>query len=149
MAKSGLLTNNASVKFEIAPLNGSTVGEYVEIPGLQSIPSLGGDPEMVDITTLSDMQFHYMAGIKDYGDLEFQFLYIPASEMASGNQSNYQLAKGSEDGSSKACKVIIGDGTTFNLTGTVAVSLNEAGINEAFTFNITVGLSADITETHA
>ena len=141
MPKSGLLTNNADVKFKIG---------NQEIPGLQSIPSLGGDPEMVDITTLSDMQFHYMAGIKDYGDLEFQFLYIPASEMGeSATQSNYQLAKASEDGSSKVCTVTIGDGTTFNLTGTIAVSLNEAGINEAFTFNITIGLSADITETAA
>lgn len=138
MAKSGLLTNNADVKFKIG---------NVEIPGLQSIPSLGGDPEMVDITTLSDTQFHYMVGIKDYGDLEFSFLYIPASEMGeNATQSNYQLAKTFEDGNSKSSTVTIGDGTVFTLPGTVAVSLNEAGVNEAFTFTITIGLSGDITE---
>ena len=146
MANSGLLTNNSSVSFKI----GASSSPSTVIPGLQSIPSLGGDIEQIDITCLSDTSFHYMNGLRDYGDLEFTFLYIPKSEMGqSATQSNYQLARSFEDGNSKYIDITIGDGTVFHLAGTVTASLNEAGVNEAFTFTITVGLSADITETAA
>ena len=146
MANSGLLTNNSSVSFKV----GTTSSPTDAIPGLQSIPSLGGDIEQIDITCLSDESFHYMNGLRNYGDLEFTFLYIPKSEMGqSATKSNYEKAKDYEDGTSKYIDITIGDGTVFHLVGTVGVSLNEAGVNEAFTFTVKIGLSADITETPA
>ena len=146
MANSGLLTNNSSVSFKI----GASANPSDVIPGLQSIPSLGGDIEQIDITCLSDTSFHYMNGLRDYGDFEFTFLYIPKSEMGTGaTGSNYEKVKGFEDGNSKYIDITIGDGTVFHLQGTVAASLNEAGVNEAFTFTVKIGLSADIEETPA
>lgn len=146
MANSGLLTNNSSVSFKI----GDSANPTEVIPGLQSIPSLGGDIEQIDITCLSDTSFHYMNGLRDYGDFEFTFLYIPKSEMGTGaTGSNYEKAKGYDDGTSKYVDITIGDGTVFHLQGTVAASLNEAGVNEAFTFTVKIGLSADIEETPA
>ena len=147
MANSGLLTNNSSVSFKI----GDSANPTEVIPGLQSIPSLGGDIEQIDITCLSDTSFHYMNGLRDYGDFEFTFLYIPKSEMGTGaTGSNYELVKEHEaDGTSKYVDITIGDGTVFHLQGTVAASLNEAGVNEAFTFTVKIGLSADIEETPA
>lgn len=128
------LTNNASASFKI----GNDV-----IAGLQSIPSLGGEPERVDVTTLSDMERRYITGIKDYGELEFSFLYIAGE---GGADSNYTIAKGHEGDTSQSITLTLRNNVTFTIPGTVAVSLNEANINEAYTFTITIGLTGDITE---
>ena len=128
------LTNNANVSFKI----GNDV-----IAGLQSIPSLGGEPERVDVTTLADMERRYITGIKDYGELEFTFLYIAGEGSA---DSNYATAKDHEGDTSQTITLTLRTGVTFSIPGTVAVSLNEANINEAYTFTITIGLTGDITE---
>lgn len=129
------LTNNANASFKI----GNDV-----INGLQSIPSLGGEPEKVDVTTLSDMERRYITGIKDYGELEFSFLYIAGEGSA---ESNYALAKAHEGDTSQTITLTLRTGVTFSIPGTVAVALNEANINEAYTFTITIGLTGEITET--
>lgn len=129
------LTNNANASFKIG---------NDAIAGLQSIPSLGGEPERVDVTTLSDMERRYITGIKDYGELEFSFLYIAGE---GGADSNYAKAKTHEGDTSQTITLTLRSGVTFTIPGTVAVSLNEANINEAYTFTITVGLTGDITET--
>ena len=134
----GMLTNNSQVSFKI----GST-----EITGLQSIPSLGGEPERVDITTLSDTSRHYLNGIKDYGELEFVFLYVPASGSGQGaTPSNYSLARAQADGNEKTMTLTLRTGVSFTIKGTVSVGLNEAGINEAYTWTLTVGLTDDISD---
>lgn len=45
----------------------------------------------MDVTTLADNAKRYINGIKDYGDLDFKFLYDNASEGA-----NYRIVKGLE-----------------------------------------------------
>ena len=135
----GLLTNNNQVSFKI----GST-----EIEGLQSIPSLGGEPERVDITTLSDESRHYLNGIKDYGELEFTFLYVPATTGQGATTSNYAKARAQADGTEKTMTLTLRTGVTFTIKGTISVGLNEAGINEAYTFTLTVGLTDDISDSN-
>lgn len=129
------LTNNANASFKI---------DDDVIAGLQSIPSLGGEPEKVDVTTLSDMERRYITGIKDYGELEFTFLYEAGSGSGS---SNYATAKAKEGDAPHSITLTLRSGVTFSIPGTVAVSLNEANINEAYTFTITVGLTGEIEET--
>lgn len=131
------LTNDSSVDFKI----GST-----SIPGLQSIPSLGGEPERVDITTLSDTQRHYLNGVKDYGELEFTFLYIPATTGTSSTPSNYSTAKTFVDGTEKTVTLTLRTGVSFTIKGTIQIGLNEAGINEAYTWTLTIGLTDDISD---
>jgi len=41
-------------------------GSFVEIPHLMEVPELGGTPEKIDVTTLSDRAKRYIPGIKDY-----------------------------------------------------------------------------------
>ena len=134
----GWLTNNSQVDFKIG---------QTSIDGLQSIPSLGGEPERVDITTLKDTSRHYLTGIKDYGELEFTFLYVPASGTGqSATASNYSLARAQADGTEKTITLTLRTGISFTIKGTISVSLNEANVNEAYTFTLTVGLTDDITD---
>lgn len=125
-----------------------TINASTEVLNLQSIPSLGGDIEKVDVTTLADGARHYIPGIKDYGDLEFTFLYDGA---ASGN---FAALKALEDaGSVVGVKVGIPDGasgaigTTFEFPAMISVSLDEAGVNDALTFTCGCALQGDIDVT--
>lgn len=112
-----------------------------EISNLQQIPSLGGTPEKVEVTTLADESIQYINGLKDYGDLEFKFLYDN-----SGESSNYRTLKKIEQaGEAVECIVTLPDTTTFTFNAVIAVSLDEASVNSALTFTCSCGLQSDIT----
>lgn len=112
-----------------------SIGENV-IEGLQSIPSLGGKPDKIDITTLADDAYHYMNGLKDYGDLDFNFLLAP-------DYSNYEKVKEAE-GSNSTIKVKVGT-KTFTFSANVYASLDAAEVNQPLKFTVSCGLTSDIS----
>ena len=111
------------------------VGES-KVEGLQSIPSLGGTANKIDITTLDDTCYRYMNGLKDYGDLQFNFLL-------DDDFSNYEAIKAVENTTSN-CKVVIGN-KKFTFSAELSASLDEAGVDAALTFTVNAGLQSDIT----
>lgn len=54
--------------------------DWTEIPDVTSIPALGGEPNMLDVTVLSETeQKHYIAGLKDGGgSMQYSVLMTPA-----------------------------------------------------------------------
>lgn len=141
------------IKFSVAEYTGSTVGAYSEVANLQEIPSLGGTPEKVDVTTLADDSYHYIAGIKDYGDLAFKFLFD-----GTPSTGNFAVLKGKEN-KTISIKVELADalttgtgthhGTTFVFDAQITCSLDEASVNSALTFTVNAALQSDITYTVA
>ena len=125
---------------------GGTLGTYAKIDDLQAIPSLGGEPEKVEVTTLADSVRRYINGIKDYGDLEFTFLYSNESANSSfrkirsyekkGKKVSVKIGIPGEDGTA--------DQTTFVFDAVLSAGLNEAGVNDPLTFTVTAGLQSDI-----
>lgn len=111
------------------------------IPDLQEIPDLGGDTDTVETTTLADGAKRYIKGIKDYGDLEFKFLYDNTAET-----SNYRILRKLEDaGTVTEWKVAFPDGTEFSFSGSVTTKISGAGVGAAMTFSGTITLSTDIS----
>jgi len=116
-----------------------TVGA-TEVPDLQAIPDLGGDVDKIEITTLADGSVRTMNGIKDYGDLEFTFLYD--TEVA---DSGYRQLHALEEAESVDEYVIeLADGTTFTFSGQVSTKIAGVGVNEALTFTAGVSLTTAI-----
>ncbi len=114
------------------------------------IPSLGGSPDKVDITTLEDHSYHYMAGITDYGDMEYKFLY------ESGASANYRTLKTLElsqptmtEGTSVGIRIVLGDGTQFDYAADISADIDAAGVNAPITFTLTTGLKSDVTVTYS
>ena len=66
----GLLTKGIKLSYSTS---GTT--SYTQIPDLMECPALGGSREKVDITTLADGAYKYIAGLKTQEDLAFKFLY--------------------------------------------------------------------------
>ena len=107
-----------------------------KVSGLTDIPDMGATPEKLDVTTLSDPSRKYIEGIKDYGDLEFTFIY------ESGDDGNYaQLNKLEGE---QSCEVKFPDGSTFTFKGEISLRIVGVGVNAVITFVMAVALSEDI-----
>ena len=68
---------------------------YTKLCDIKSFPDLGGEPERIDVTTLSDNVRHYTAGVQDLSSFSFSANYI-ASDYAkinslSGHQYDYAI----------------------------------------------------------
>ena len=115
--------------------------QFAVIPDLQEVPDLGGSAEKVDVTTLADGNYKYINGIKDFGDLEFKFLYSN-----SGTESNYRICRGLEEaGKVVEWKVSFPDGTGFEFSGEPSTTIDGQSVNSAITFTLNITLNSDIT----
>lgn len=132
----GILSKGITLGYK-ATSGGST---YINIPNLQECPQLGGSAEKVDVTVLTDGNYKYINGIKDFGDLAFKFLYDN-----SGEQSNYRIVRGLEEaGKVVDWEVSFPDGTKFHFSGEVATQIESASVNSALAFTATITLNSDI-----
>lgn len=141
---SGILSKG--IKLGYSASKGNT---YTDIPDLQECPQLGGEAEKVDVTTLTDGNYRYINGIKDFGDLAFKFLYDN-----SGETSNYRVVRGLEEtelatpGTVHYFQVTFPDGTKFEFSGQVSTQIDSAAVNAALTFTANITLNSEITVTN-
>ena len=118
------------------------VGTVTDVSGLTDIPDMGATPEKLDVTTLADEYRQYINGVRDFGDLEFNFIY------ESGADGNYaQLAAIEAAGEVVECSVEFPDGAKFNFSGEIALRILGVGVNAVITFAMSVALASDIEYT--
>lgn len=117
---------------------------YKRLINVKDFPDLGGEPEQLETTTLSNKMNTYTPGIQAFDSLTFTCNYTLGgyTKIAAycTPENNYSYA------------VFIGDDTTgedgtfyFNATGNVFVS--GGGVNEVVEMTITLSPSTDITTT--
>lgn len=120
---------------------------YSKVVDIKDFPDLGGDPEAIDVTTLSDGARRYIPGIKGQDAMNFTANY---------SATDYATVKALE-GAEKDLAVWFGgtgsgsdvtpsgsDGK-FEFKGYVSVHVNGGGVNEAVEMTITVMPSTEIT----
>lgn len=130
----GLLSKDTKLLYK------SGASSFKEIPYLMEVPELGGDPEKVEVTTLTDSVKKYIPGIKDLGDLTFKFLYD--NENA---ESNYRILRGLQEANKiTTFKVEYPDGTGHQFDAYVNVKMDAAAVNAAMTFTAGMSLQSDI-----
>ncbi|WP_340391935.1 phage tail tube protein [Paenibacillus sp. FSL E2-0190] len=121
--------------------SGST---YTELEYLMEVPEIGGDPEKVEVTTLKDGVKKYIPGIKDLGDLSFNFLYDNSKPT-----SNYRVLSGLQTAKTLGSfQLTYPDGTKHAFDAYVSVKMGAAAVNGALTFTANMSLQSDITVTH-
>lgn len=119
-------------------------GTFEVIEHLMDVPDLGGEPENVETTTLKDGVRKYIEGIKDPGDLVFNFLY---DNKTSG--SNFRIAQGlAATGETVDFKVVYPDGTAWPFSGIPSVRMNSVGVNEPLTFSMQIMLQSEFDVEH-
>lgn len=132
MSSNGILSKGIKLGYSTS---GTT--SYTDIPDLQTIPDLGGDVEALDITTLADDNFRYMNGLKNFGSMEFGFLY---------DGSNFATLKGLEGQTINWC-VEFPDTAKFAFSAEPHVKTNGVGVNAPIQFTLTLNLKSDIAFT--
>ena len=111
-------------------------GVFTDIAGLKSVPALGGSKEKVDVTTLADSSYVYIAGLKSYEDLEFGFIYDKEVFNTLNSLSGTQY-----------WKVTFPDGVVFSFSGECSVAVQGGEVNGAIMMNLKIVLNSDITAT--
>ena len=120
------------------------VGEVATVlENLQEVPDLGGSVDKVEVTSLADDSKKYIAGIKDYGDLDFLFLYDNSSATA-----NYRVLKALEvAGTVEDFEIEFPDGTKFAFSASAMTTIAGANVGDALTFTLSLTLNSEIVTT--
>lgn len=120
--------------------NGTT---YTKLVDIKEFPDLGGSPETIETTTLSDKMQTFIEGIQSSDALEFPFNYTKADyqtlKALEGSESWYAVWFGQSNGTPN------GNDGEFSFKGYLSVSVSGGGTNEAVTGTITITPSTVIT----
>lgn len=110
---------------------------WTDLVDIKDFPDLGGAPELLDATTLSDGSRVYISGIKDQQALEFTANYDDDdfdTIAALTGTKQFQLWFGNSGAAGK-----------FQFSGTVSVYVTGAGVNEVVEMKIVIVPSTAIT----
>ena len=123
--------------------NSSTWEKLVDI---KSFPDLGGAPELLETTTLSDSMTTNIMGIQSLDALEFECNYTLADytklkEMEGENKEFAVWLGGTETGG-----VATPDGSDgkFEFNGQLSVYVNGGGVNEVVNMTVSIAASTPI-----
>lgn len=121
-----------------------TITTLTEIANVLDIPEMGGKPEKIDVTVLTDTLKKGIFGVKDMGDLEFSLLFDNSAAT-----SNYRVLKALEVAKTLVSfEIAYPDGTKQAFDAFINVGMNAAKVNEALTFKMSCALQSDITATN-
>ena len=120
---------------------------YTKLIDIKEFPDLGGEPEMLETTTLSDKMQTYIAGIQSLEGLSFTANYDKTDfsklKALEGKKEQYAVWFGG----TKAGGVVTPDGSNgkFSFDGELSVYPVGGGVNEVVDMNITIAPSTVIT----
>ena len=111
---------------------------YEKLVDIKDFPDLGGAPEMLETTTLSDSMQTYIPGIKSSDALEFTANYTKADfdkiKALEGTEGDFAVYLGTEGSEGK-----------FQFKGYISVFPVGGGVNEVVSMTITIAPSTAIT----
>lgn len=118
-----------------------TGATYSKLIDIKEFPDLGGAPERLQTTTLSDKAHTYIAGIQDTEDLTFTANYTKAdfqavNEYYDGEEHDFAVwLGGTETGGT-----LTPDGSDgkFEFKGMLSCYVNGGGVNEVVDMTITL-----------
>lgn len=127
----------------------SASAEYTKLVDITSTPDLGGTPNMIETTTLSDDTQTFIPGVKQLGDgLEFSANYTKtdyeALKALEGVEHDYAVWKGGT-GNTGATAVPDGSDGKWSFKGQLTVFPTGGGVDEAFGMTINIAPSTAIT----
>ena len=123
--------------------SGST---YTKLIDIKEFPDLGGEPEMLETTTLSDNMQTYIAGIQSMDGLSFSANYDMTEyqklKALEGKKESYAVWFGGTESSG----TVTPDGSNgkFSFDGELSVYPVGGGVNEVVGMNITIAPSSPI-----
>ena len=125
---------------------GDTGDTWSKLVDIKEFPDLGGEPEMLETTTLSDKMQTYIAGIQSLNGLTFTANYDMATFKAlkalEGKKVNYAVWFGGTEASGNVTPT--GDNGKFSFDGELSVYPNGGGVNEVVGMTVSIAPSTII-----
>ena len=116
----------------------SSATTYTELIAIKDFPDLGGAPEMLETTTLSDNMQTYIPGIQSLDALEFTANYTLADfqkiKALEGQDTPFAVWFGAEGANGK-----------FEFNGQISAFPTGGGVNEVVGMTISIAPSTPIT----
>lgn len=126
---------------------GASADTYEKLVDIKEFPDLGGEPEMLETTTLSDNMQTYIAGIQSLDGLSFTANYdmtdFQKLKALEGKTDSYAVWFGGQESEG----VVTPDGSNgkFEFDGQLSVYPVGGGVNEVVDMNISIAPSTPIT----
>lgn len=126
---------------------GTEPDTYEKLVDIKEFPDLGGEPEMLETTTLSDNMQTYIAGIQSLDGLSFTANYdmtdFQKLKALEGKTNSYAVWFGGQESGD----VVTPDGSNgkFEFDGQLSVYPVGGGVNEVVDMNISIAPSTPIT----
>ena len=120
---------------------------YEKLVDIKDFPDLGGSPEMLETTTLSDKMQTYIPGIQSLDALEFSANYTKEEftklKALEGEELDLAVWFGGEEANGTLTPT--GNDGKFNFKGYVSVFVAGGGTNEVVGMTVAVAPSTPIT----
>lgn len=124
--------------YGIALMHKEEGGSYVKLVDIKDFPDLGGAPEMLETTTLSDGMQTYIEGIQSADALEFTANYTQGDYVKcnalKGKKESFAVYFGEE-----------GENGKFSFDGYLSARVNGGGVNEVVGMTISIAPATEIT----
>lgn len=122
-------------------------GSYSKLIDIKEFPDLGGAPEMLETTTLTDKMQTYIPGIQSLDSLEFTTNYTLEEykklKALEGQDAEYAVWFGGTESGDSVTPT--GTDGKFKFNGALSVYANGGGTNEVVEMTITIAPSSVIT----
>ena len=120
---------------------------WEKLVDIKSYPDLGGTPELLETTTLSDNMTTNIMGIQSLDALEFEANYTLEDytklKALEGAEKEFSVWLGGTESAGKVTPT--GDDGKFDFKGQLAVYVNGGGVNEVRNMTISIAASTPIT----
>lgn len=121
----------------------SSATAYTKLVDIKSYPDLGGTPEQIDVTTLSDTIRKNVNGVQELDSFEFTANYDKADYTTlKGISGEHEFSVWFGANSTGAPDGSLGK---FDFSGELSVYVTGGGVNEARDMNIAIALSSEIS----
>ena len=137
--------------YKIFLMKGTTTGEtttYAKLIDIKNFPDLGGEPEKLDTTTLSDGQETSINGIKSMDTMTFDHNYdsddYDTLKALEGVQTKYAVWMGGTE--SAGVITPTGSNGKFEFTGELSVFVTGGGVNEVVGMKSSIAASTPVVK---
>lgn len=128
--------------------SGTGTPTYSKLVDIKSFGDLGGVPETIDVTTLSDKKRKTVPGVEDLETITFTANYTAADydtvAAVAGTEKSFAVWFGGTE--SNGVVTPTGSDGKFEMTGVLSVYKNGGGVNEAQEMTISINASSGPTK---
>lgn len=121
--------------------------KWEKLVDIKSFPDLGGAPELLETTTLSDGMTTNIMGIQSLDALEFECNYTKEDysklKALEGKDNDFAVWLGGTEASGSVTPT--GSDGKFEFKGQLAVYVNGGGVNEVVNMTVSIAASTPIT----